>query len=234
MSLLPYNATKFEKDVESAITYQIDASGLAGFKFNDYGNLRLSLIWEYSLAQVNIDDLKTKITEGLKFHRLAGTPYSLRLALSWYDLKDITIEEGEPGVHFAEFQIGFDEIPDSVTVQTIVDVASLAKPLRSRLSRMYTPDYDIRRFILDDSPWGNLLDDDSGIFFQDTDTKISFGRRLWADASIEGYAIQYYNVGHKFTFAKIEDTFKLDYGFLDDTNLGAVDFKVAVDCNRRN
>ena len=88
---------------------------------------------------------------------------------------------------------------------------------------MYTPDYDIRRFILDDSPWGTLLDDDSGIFYKDTDTKISFGRRMWADASFYDYKLQNYHVSCKFAFAKIEDTFKLDYGFLDDTSLGHVD-----------
>lgn len=224
-SLLPFNATKFEKKVEEALRYKVDTSLLSGFKFRDAEGLRLALIYEYDLSFVNIEDLQTKITEGLKFHRLQGTPYSLKQALSWYDIDvdSITIEEEGVGRHFPEFQVGFEEIPDSVTVQTIIDVAQLAKPLRSRLSRTYTPDYDIRRFILDESPWGNLLDDDSGIYFRDTDTKISFGRRMWADAAFFDYKFYHYHVGCKFAFGKIEDTFKLDWGILDDTKFGDVD-----------
>ena len=33
MSLLPYNATKFERTVEQAIKYNVDPNVLAGFKF---------------------------------------------------------------------------------------------------------------------------------------------------------------------------------------------------------
>ena len=220
MSLLPYNATKFEKDVESAIEYKVDASGLAGFKFSDYGNLRLSLIWEYSLAQVNIDDLKTKITEGLKFHRLAGTSYSLRRALSWYNLKDITIEEEEPGEHFAEFQVGFKEIPDGFAINTIINVAEMAKPLRSRLTRMYNEDYDIRRFILDSSDWGDLLSDHSGTQIYEDSPKLSFGRKMFCDAKLDTYNTLAYKQTTRVTFAKFEDTFKLDFGRLDDTKFG--------------
>lgn len=221
VTLLPYNATEFEKSVEQAVKYNVDPEILAGFKFKTTGsNINLALSWEYSLAQINVDDFKDMGIEGLKFHRLQGTPYSLRQALSWYNLKNITIEEEEPGQHFAEFQVGFKEIPDSVTVQTIIDAAQLAKPLRSRLSRMYTPDYDIRRFILDNSPWGNLLDDDSGIYFRDTNTKISFGRRMWAEAAFFDYKLHYYHISCKFAFGKIEDTFKLDWGILDDTKFG--------------
>lgn len=221
VTLLPYNATEFEKSVEQAVKYNVDPEILAGFKFKTTGsNINLALSWEYSLAQINVDDFKDRVIEGLKFHRLQGTPYSLSQALSWYNLKNITIEEEEPGQHFAEFLVDFKEIPDSVTVQTIIDAAQLAKPLRSRLSRMYTPDYDIRRFILNTSPWGNLLDDDSGIYFRDTNTKISFGRRMWANAEFFGYKFYYYHLNYKFAFGKIEDTFKLDWGILDDTRFG--------------
>ncbi len=219
-TLLPYNATKFERDVESAIKYEIDAGGLAGFKFSDYGNLRLSLIWEYSLAQVNIDDLKTKITEGLKFHRLAGTPYSLRQVLSWYNLKDITIEEEEPGEHFAEFQVGFKEIPDGFAINTIINVAEMAKPLRSRLTRMYNEDYDIRRFILDSSDWGDLLSDHSGTQIYEDSPKLSFGRKMFCDAKLDTYNTLACKQTTRVTFAKFEDIFKLDFGRLDDTKFG--------------
>ena len=110
MSLLPPNATKFEKAVEQSIKYNVDPNILAGFKFNQPSSkILLSLSWEYSLAQIKVDDFKDRILQGLQqFHRLKGTPYSLRMALSWYGLTGVVIEEEEPGKHFAEFQIGFD------------------------------------------------------------------------------------------------------------------------------
>ena len=51
MSLLPYNATKFERTVEQAIKYNVDPNVLAGFKFKTTGsNINLALSWEYKLT----------------------------------------------------------------------------------------------------------------------------------------------------------------------------------------
>jgi P2-related tail formation protein len=88
MSLLPYNSSKLERNLEKAIDYKVGVDVLAGFKFKTIGS-RLSLAWEYSLAQVNIDDFAERVLKGLEFHRLRGTPASLRNALSWYNFSDI-------------------------------------------------------------------------------------------------------------------------------------------------
>ena len=97
-SLLPYNATDFERTVEQSIKYNVDPNVLAGFKFKTTGsNINLALSWEYSLAQINVDDFRQRVIEGLKFHRLKGTPYSLKQALSWYGLTGIIIEEEPAG-----------------------------------------------------------------------------------------------------------------------------------------
>jgi hypothetical protein len=62
MSLLPYNSTKFEKDLEEAIKCAADVSLLFGFRFKNADlQLRLALAWEYSLAQVNIDDFAERV-----------------------------------------------------------------------------------------------------------------------------------------------------------------------------
>jgi len=217
-SLLPSNATELEKSLEQAIKYNVDADLLKNFKFKATGNLNLTLSWEYSLAQINVDDFKQRIIEGLKFHRMAGTPYSLRQALSWYGLTNIKIEEEEVGRHFSEFQVGFDEIPDGTLIDKIVETAKLAAPIRSRLTRMYNNDYDVRRFVLDDSSWGDLLSDHSGIY--NGALKLSFGKKLRCDASFGNHNICKFNFATKFSFAKIEDTFKLSFGILDDTNFG--------------
>ena len=217
-SLLPSNSTELEKALEQAIVYNVNPTILSGFKTKAAGNLNLTLSWEYSLAQINIDDFKQRIIEGLKFHRMAGTPYSLRQALSWYGLTNIKIEEEEVGRHFSEFQVGFDEIPDGTLIDKIVETAKLAAPVRSRLTRMYNNDYDIRRFVLDGSGWGDLLSDHSGIY--NGALKLSFGKKLRCDASFGNYNINKFNFAAKFSFAKIEDTFKLSFGVLDDTNFG--------------
>ena len=68
MSLLPYNATKFERTVEQAIKYNVDPNVLAGFKFKTTGsNINLALSWEYSLAQINIDDFKERVFKDCNF-----------------------------------------------------------------------------------------------------------------------------------------------------------------------
>lgn len=218
VTLLPSNSTELEKALEQAIKYNVGVDLLKNFKFKAVGNLNLTLSWEYSLAQINVDDFKQRIIEGLKFHRMAGTPYSLRQALSWYGLTNIKIEEEEVGRHFSEFQVGFDEIPDGTLIDKIVETAKLAAPIRSRLTRMYNNDYDIRRFVLDGSGWGDLLSDHSGIY--NGALKLSFGKKLRCDASFGNYNISNFNFASKFSFAKIEDTFKLSFGVLDDTNFG--------------
>ncbi len=218
VTLLPSNSTELEKSLEQAIKYNVDADLLKNFKFKAAGNLNLTLSWEYSLAQINVDDFKQRIIEGLKFHRMAGTPYSLRQALSWYGLTNIKIEEEEVGRHFSEFQVGFDEIPDGTLIDKIVETAKLAAPIRSRLTRMYNNDYDIRRFVLDGSEWGDLLSDHSGIY--NGALKLSFGKKLRCDANFGNYKIYKFNFATKFSLAKIEDTFKLSFGVLDDTNFG--------------
>ena len=215
-SLLPSNSTELEKTLEQAINYNVDSNILSGFKTEATGNLNLTLSWEYSLAQINIDDFKQRIIEGLKFHRMAGTPYSLRQALSWYGLTNIKIEEEEVGRHFSEFQVGFDEIPDGTLIDKIVETAKLAAPIRSRLTRMYNNDYDIRRFVLDESKWGDLLSDHSGIY--NGALKLSFGKKLRCDANFGNYKICRFNSATKVSFAKVEDAFKLSFGILDYTN----------------
>ena len=215
-SLLPPNASEFEKVVEKSIAYYVDCSSLSGFKFNDADGLKLNLIWEYSLSFVNIEDIEERIRQGLKFHRLNGTPYALKLALSWYGLTNITIEEEEPGAHFAEFQLGFKEIPSSFSIYQTIEVANTAKPLRSRLVRMFNDGYDVRRFILDKSDWGDILSDDSGIYLYEGSPKISFGRSVTYEAALPEIIGNYHVTLFTVVFAKIDDSFKLDFAYLDD------------------
>ena len=218
VTLLPPNATKFEKAVEQSIKYNVYPNILAGFKFNQPSSkILLSLSWEYSLAQIKVDDFKDRILQGLQFHRLKGTPYSLRMALSWYGLTGVVIEEEEPGKHFAEFQIGFDSAPENFNSETVVNAAKLAAPLRSRLSRMYNKDCDVRHFVLNQSDWGDLLSDHSGIYISSGSPKLSFGRKIFCDTSFSDYLGKYSAKSQKYTHTANEDRFRLSYGLLDDS-----------------
>ena len=220
MSLLPYNATKFERTVEQAIKYNVDPNVLAGFKFKTTGsNINLALSWEYSLAQINIDDFKERVIQGLQFHRLKGTPYSLKQALSWYSLTGIIVEEEGVGERFANFQIGFDELPDVLDVDTIIDVAKLAAPLRSNLFRLYNKEDDVRDFVLDHSDWGDILSDYSGVRLSENSPQLSFGRKMFAEAEVGNYDVKSSFENEHYNFALIEDGFKLDFGILDETRI---------------
>jgi hypothetical protein len=231
MSLLPYNSTKFERDVEQAIKYAADVSFLFGFKFESADpQMRLALAWEYSLAQVNIDDFVERVLRGLEFHRLRGTPAALRNALSWYGFDDIIIEEEPPGEHFAEFQIGIKEIPNGFVPDPVISVAAFAAPLRSRLSRMYNELYDERRLILSDSQLNEeLLSDDSGTRLTEDGPELSFGR-------VNNHAIEIpppVVIGNvyrdHFSIVKNIDTWRLDFACLDDLPSDAVNRKAVAE-----
>lgn len=228
-SLLPYNATKLEKTVEQAIKYDIDTSVLNGFKFKTTGdNINLALSWEYSLSQINIDDFRTRVIEGLKFHRLQGTPYSLKQAFSWYGFNNIRIEEEVPGEHFAEFQVGVEEIPNNLDIKKIVEVSRLAAPLRSRLSRMYNDLYDVRRFVLDESSWGDLLSDHSGNQLYEGSPKFSFGRINNFGVEVDQPNIRSYRVSVHYAYARnVDEIYRLDWAILDETGPGSLNYDMS-------
>ena len=232
-SLLPPNATHLELAAEEAITYNPDVSALAGFKLKaTTSNLGLLLAWEYSLSQIPIEDLQERIKQGIKFHMYCGTPYALRLALSWYGFENIKIEEEEPGAHFAEFQIGLDEIPNDLDAYKMVEVSLLAAPLRSRLSRMYNDLWDIRRFVLDESPWGDLLSDHSGYQLYPDGPKFSFGRINNYGLDIPTPATGFFCDRHRFAYAVNMDTYRLDWAILDETSPGALNHDMSREAHR--
>jgi hypothetical protein len=234
MSLLPYNSTKFERDVEAAIKYAADVSLLFGFRFKNADlQLRLALDWEYSLAQVNIEDFAGRVLKGLEFHRLRGTPAALRNALSWYGFDDIIIEEEVPGEHFSEFQLGISEIPNGFVPDPVISVSAFAAPLRSRLSRMYNNLYDERRFILDDSLLGEgLLSDDSGTRLAEDGPKLSFGRVNNRAVEMPAPVASAGVYRDHFLVAKNSDTSKLDFACFDDLPSDAINWKAATERDR--
>ena len=185
-SLLPPNSTEFERSLEIATKLKIDSDLLKGFKFKNNASILEHLVWEYNLGDVleyiQIGDI---IAGGLKFQRTRGTKAAIKIAANWAGLDDINIYEECPSVHFYEFQIGVKNRQFDFDVNVLKNVTNLAKPVRSRLSRLYNDIYDIRHFKLDGSQFGDILSDDSGVKLHNL--TLSFGRKNHETVDYQGF-----------------------------------------------
>jgi hypothetical protein len=157
----------------------------------------------------------------------------LRNALSWYGFDDIIIEEEPPGEHFADFQIGLKEIPNGFMPDQIINVSAFAAPLRSRLSRMYNELYDDRCLFLDESRLDEgVLSDDSGIRLTEGGPKLSFGRVNTRAIEMPSPVVSATASRNHFITAKNIDTWRLDFGALDDLPSDAINHKTTAERER--
>lgn len=99
----------------------------------------------------------------------------MKMALKWTGLEKVRIEEEPAGEHFAEFQLGLEELPSDFSIEAILALADMAKPARARLTRLYNSLYDRRHLVLDGNIYGDFLSGYSGVFLDDL--QISFGRQ---------------------------------------------------------
>jgi P2-related tail formation protein len=215
--LLPPNSTKFERDLEDATKFTVDIVVLKGFKFKDNPEILSYLIWEYNLNEVlNYLSNNEKIIEnGLVFQRTKGTKFAIKIAAKWVDLEDIFIYEEEPSSHFYEFQIGIKDRQCDFDIELLKNVINLAKPVRSRLSRVYNDTYDVRFFKLDGSQFGDILSDNSGVKLHDL--TLSFGKKSNFTTTHSSFA-NYFGTTRMHNIAGVADRiFKLDFGVLDET-----------------
>ncbi len=180
--LLPPNATQLEVDVDGLfdksgkIEESVDLLRIA--KFESIPDSFIPwLIYEYGLEEVIpwVTDEREAIRTGVSWQRIRGTPKALEIALSWIGFVAEKVEPEEIGRHFFEFQMELGAVPTRDLVENISELSKLSAPLRSRLIRMYHG-YDIRRFKLDGSEWGDLLGNYSGVWDNLTGTWLSFGR----------------------------------------------------------
>jgi P2-related tail formation protein len=152
-NLLTPNSTKQERALVDAIDCNVDPNYIRGFKFSPKDEILPWLIEEYGLGEIlhRVKDKTKAIKEGVEFQRLRGTPGSLKIALKWANIDDITIIEEPPGKHFFELQIGIKDVPNDFFVDAVVELARLSLSARSRLMRIFNDNYNVQRFILDDS-----------------------------------------------------------------------------------
>ncbi|WP_341822221.1 phage tail protein [Wolbachia endosymbiont (group A) of Clivina fossor] len=215
--LLPPNATKQEKALVDAIDYKVDPSSVKGFKFSPGEKVLPWIIEEYGLEEILrwVKDKRKAVEEGIKFQRLRGTPASLKIALKWASIEDITIIEEPPGKHFFELQIGIRNVPNDFFVDAVVELAKLSLPARSRLMRIFNDNVD--RFILDESFFGSLLSDYSGVKIEEDGPVLSFGRVNFFRSNgplveiIDSYLRDHYER------ALSNDIYRLDVAILGET-----------------
>lgn len=220
--LLPPNATPLERalslSTDTLTRLAEPTEALRTFKVNPADPLLPWLIWEYGLGELlpYLPEPRRAIAEGIRWQRLRGTPAALTTALAWIGAT-ATVEQETPGIHFAEFQFDPGQVlDDGGAIASLIAIARLSAPARSRLSRIYHG-WDLRRIVLDESRLGEaLLSDHSGVFWRDGQTKLSFGRvhplaQDWPAATLAAvYAPA------RFAAARLIDRYLLDYARLGD------------------
>lgn len=181
-TLLPLSATRQEIALEFASAPSAEAQDgveiIRTVKSDPLERFLWPLIWEYGLEEIipYISDRRAAIAQGIEWQRIRGTPASLLMALGWIDGGDAVIEEEETGgAHWAEFMLDPGFTPNgNYDLERVKTIARMSAPVGSVLQRVFHG-YDIRRFKLDHSQWGDLLSDYSG--WRDADgLRVSFGR----------------------------------------------------------
>ncbi|WP_254229490.1 phage tail protein [Wolbachia pipientis] len=217
--LLPPNATNQEKALVDAIDYKVDPSCIRGFKFRLEEETLPWIIEEYGLEEILrwVKDKRKAVVEGVKFQRLRGTPASLKIALKWANIEDITIIEEPPGKHFFELQIGIKDVPNDFFVDAAIELAKLSLPSRSRLMRIFNGHYNIDRFILDESFFGNLLSDYSGIKIKKEGPILSFGRKNSFKLKIANATFNFSTFRNHYERSFSNDLYRLDVAILGET-----------------
>ncbi|WP_250294699.1 phage tail protein [Wolbachia endosymbiont of Oedothorax gibbosus] len=217
--LLPPNATKQEQALVNAIDYKVDPSKIRGFKFSLGEKILPWLVEEYGLEEILrwAKDKRKAVEEGIKFQRLRGTPASLKIALKWANIEDITIIEEPPGKHFFELQVGIKEVPNDFFVDAVVELAKLSLPARSRLMRIFNDHYNISRFILDESFFGSLLSDYSGVKIEKDGPVLSFGRKNTFELKILNPSFKFSTFRVHYEQALSNDLYRLDVAILGET-----------------
>jgi P2-related tail formation protein len=191
-TILPRNSTSAERALEAAIrapeVVEDGIGQIVTLKEETPPPFMLWLVWEYGLEELlpYIPDVSALIAEGLAWERIKGTPESLRMVFSWLHYGSPLIEEEEPlSEHWHEYMVDPGGVPTLYSdLQGVVRLAKLTSPVGTTLSRLFHY-YDVRRFKLDHSEWGDLLSDYSGVWDPELGIVLSFGRPDYSTADLD-------------------------------------------------
>lgn len=111
---------------------------------------------DFREAAATREQLAAMVRSAIPWHRIKGTPASIKQALALFGYSGIRIEEDGTGDYWATWQLGLPEIADEATVRHIVSICNEMQPARCRLWRIYTDVFDRRPIVPDVGP---VLDD---------------------------------------------------------------------------
>lgn len=107
-----------------------------------------SLAWQFHVdfreVARNDAELAAMVLNSIAWHRIKGTPASIQAALELFGYRGITIDEHDPAMPWATYQLGFAEFASLEDLKIILAICKEMQPARCRLWRVYTSDYDFR------------------------------------------------------------------------------------------
>lgn len=107
----------------------------------------------------------------------------------------------------------------------MVALAKLSAPARSRLMRIYNSYYDVHRFILDQSLWGDILSDYSGVKLTDDGPVLAFGRFNHFYTNVPSIIAIIGNFRSHYTQILSNDIYRLDVAILGETGSHTRNYK---------
>ena len=142
------------------------------------------LAWQFHVdfreAATTPEQLAGLVRESIPWHRIKGTPASIRKALALFGYS-VAIEEDGTGDWWATYQLGLPELAEMGDVRRIVEICKEMQPARCRLWRLYTDEFDRRPIILSEGPvlGDGWLSFHSGVNVEgpDGDIVVSFGAK---------------------------------------------------------
>lgn len=142
------------------------------------------LAWQFHVdfreAATTPEQLAGLVRESIPWHRIKGTPASIRKALALFGYS-VAIEEDGTGDWWATYQLGLPELAEMEDVRRIVEICKEMQPARCRLWRLYTDEFDRRPIILSEGPvlGDGWLSFHSGVNVEgpDGDIVVSFGAK---------------------------------------------------------
>lgn len=133
------------------------------------------LAWQFHVDFREVAHTDRKLAEmivrAIPWHRIKGTPASLKQALGLFGY-EANIEISGPGPYWATYQLGLPRVADTATVQSIVNICNTMAPARCRLWRIYTAAFDRRPIALSLGP---VLGDGWLSFYSGTPVSVGEG-----------------------------------------------------------
>lgn len=187
-SLLPANATPFERSLEAAGDYAPwiapAVAEIHGIKYARPLNPTVApyLVQEYGLAPISgfFDTVEELIDSGRAWQRRRGTPSAITTALGWIGYDAIHLEDQAPRRRrWHLYQIGMGEVPGADEDRRLADaeyLADLSDPARSEFFRGWHG-YDVRAMRWGSGRYGRTMwGDSSGVRINGGSVKWSHGR----------------------------------------------------------